>query len=134
MFNRSVLIRPHPSAKMEYGSGAVMICSYGDSTDVQLFRELSLEPIKALDLNVKFTKAAGKYEGMGVNKARKAILEDLEMFGHLEKQEHTPHKYPTCERSKDRVEIILLKEYYLKQVDFLDDLKEFAHKMKFHPS
>ncbi len=42
MFDRSVLIRPHPSAKMEYGSGAVMICSFGDSTDVQLFRELEL--------------------------------------------------------------------------------------------
>ncbi len=133
MFNRSVPIRPHPSAKMEYGSGAVMICSYGDSTDVQLFRELSLEPIKALDLDVKFTEAAGKYQGLGVNKARKAILEDLEMHGHMEKQEQAPHKYPTCERSKDRVEIILLKEYYLKQVEFLDDIRNYAHKMKFHP-
>jgi valyl-tRNA synthetase len=133
MFNRSVPIQPHPSAKMEYGSGAVMICSFGDSTDVQLFRELNLEPIKALNLDVKFTEAAGKYQGMAVMEAREAILEDLDMYGHLEKQEQTPHKYPTCERSKDRVEIILLKEYYIKQVEFLDDLREFAKKMKFHP-
>ncbi|MBN2154908.1 MAG: valine--tRNA ligase [Candidatus Lokiarchaeota archaeon] len=133
IFGRSVPIQPHPSAKMEYGSGVVMICSFGDSTDVQLFRELNLEPIKALDLNVKFTSVAGKYEGMSVHEAREAILEDLDKFGFLESQEQAPHKYPTCERSKDRVEIILLKEYYIKQVEFLDDLKKFASKMRFHP-
>ena len=28
------------SSKMEFGSGAVMVCSYGDQNDVALFREL----------------------------------------------------------------------------------------------
>jgi len=133
LFNRSVPIQTHNSAKMEFGSGAVMICSFGDFTDVQLFRELNLEPIKALDLDVKFTEAAGKYKGMTVTEAREVILQDLETHGYLEKQEQIPHKYPICERSKDRVEILLLKEYYIKQLDYLDDLRKFAHEMKFHP-
>jgi valyl-tRNA synthetase len=42
IYGREVEIRPHPSAKPEFGSGAVMICSYGDYTDVLLFRELGL--------------------------------------------------------------------------------------------
>jgi valyl-tRNA synthetase len=133
MYERSVPIQAHPSASMEYGSGAVMICSFGDSTDVQLFRELKLEPIQAFDLNVKLTDAAGKYKGMSADEARVEILRDLDTFGHLDHQERVPHKYPTCERSKDRVEIILLKEYYIKQVDFLDDLRKFADKTIFHP-
>jgi valyl-tRNA synthetase len=132
-FDRSVLIKTHNAVKMEYGTGVVMICSYGDSTDVQMFRELNLKPIRAFDSEVKLTDVAGKYQGMTGIDARKLIIEDLETFGFLEKQERVQHKYPICERSKDRVEIILLKEYYIKQVDFLDDLRKFADEIKFHP-
>ena len=32
--NDEVEIRSHHSAKMEFGSGAVMVCSYGDQNDV----------------------------------------------------------------------------------------------------
>src|ERR671923_1878606 len=49
LFGREVQIRPHHSAKPEFGSGAVMVCSYGDQNDVQLFRELGLKEIVALN-------------------------------------------------------------------------------------
>ena len=34
IYGREVEIKPHPSASPEFGTGAVMICSYGDYTDV----------------------------------------------------------------------------------------------------
>ena len=34
-----VEIKTHHSAQQEFGSGAVMVCSYGDQNDVALFRE-----------------------------------------------------------------------------------------------
>ncbi|MHA1341205.1 MAG: valine--tRNA ligase [Promethearchaeota archaeon] len=138
LYNRSVPIQPHPSASMEYGSGAVMICSYGDSTDVQLFRELNLEPIAGLvlddELNVVMGEVAGKYKGMKVDQARKEIIDDLDAYGYLDYYEIVDHKYPVCERSGHRVEIIMLKEYYVKQVEFLDDLRKIADEMQFHPN
>ena len=39
MINRDVTIKTHHSAQMEFGSGAVMVCSYGDQNDVAIFRE-----------------------------------------------------------------------------------------------
>ena len=51
IFNREVEILSHFSAKPEFGSGAVMVCSYGDQNDVQIFRQLGLEEIVALDKN-----------------------------------------------------------------------------------
>lgn len=133
LFDRAVPIKPHPAASPEYGSGAVMICSYGDSTDVQLFRELELEPIKAIDMDVRLTDAAGKYKGMTVERAKSEIIDDLDAYGYLDYHEIVEHKYPVSERSKARVEIILLKEYYVKQVDFLDALRKIADEMTFHP-
>ena len=59
LFNREVSIVPHHSAKPEFGSGAVMVCSYGDQNDVQLFRELGLKEIVALNENGFTTEATG---------------------------------------------------------------------------
>ena len=49
--NDEVEISSHHSAKMEFGSGAVMVCSYGDQNDVTLFRELELEEVVAIGLD-----------------------------------------------------------------------------------
>ena len=42
VFENYVKIIQHPSAKMEFGSGAVMICSYGDYTDAVSYTHLTL--------------------------------------------------------------------------------------------
>lgn len=133
LYDRSVEIMPHPAAQMEFGTGIMMVCSYGDQTDIQIFRELSLEPINAIDEHAKMTEAAGKYKGMSVKDARSAIIEDLKNTGTLIKQATINHRTPICERSKTPIEFIPMKEWYLKQLDFLDYLSERANEMRFHP-
>ncbi|MFL6495521.1 MAG: class I tRNA ligase family protein, partial [Nitrososphaera sp.] len=134
LFNREVSILPHHSAKPEFGSGAVMVCSYGDQNDVQLFRELGLKEIVALNENGFTTEAAGqRYAGLRVNQARSKIIEDLGNAGLMEKEESITHRTPLCERSKTPIEIIPLQDYYVKQIEFVPQLKELAFKLKFHP-
>jgi valyl-tRNA synthetase len=134
LFNREVSIIPHHSAKPEFGSGAVMVCSYGDQNDVKLFRELGLKEIVALNENGFTTEAAGqKYAGLRVNQARARVIEDLKNAGLIEKEESITHRTPLCERSKTPIEIIPLHDYYLKQLEFVPQLKEFAFKLKFYP-
>ena len=48
-----VEIGSHPSVKMDFGSGALMVCSYGDQNDVSIFRELGLRPFVAINLMVR---------------------------------------------------------------------------------
>jgi valyl-tRNA synthetase len=134
LFNREISIVPHHSAKPEFGSGAVMVSSYGDQNDVQLFRELDLKEIVALNENGFTTEAAGQhYAGLRVNQARTKIIEDLKNADLVEKEESITHRTPLCERSKTPIEIIPLKDYYVKQLEFVPQLKELAYKLKFHP-
>lgn len=133
LFDREVEIRPHHSAKPEFGSGAVMVCSYGDQNDVQVFRELGLKEIVALNENGVTTIAAGPYQGLRVNQARTKVIEDLGNSGLMEKQESIMHRTPLCERSKTPIEIIPLHDYYVKQLEFVPQLRELAHKLNFHP-
>jgi valyl-tRNA synthetase len=136
IYNKEVGIVAHPYAKPEFGSGAVMICSYGDQSDVQLFRELKLKEIKLLDVvdnKVVFNKNAGLLEGLGVIEGRKKIAERLEQEGLIVKKEVIQHKIPICERCKSRIEIIPMKEFYLKQLEFKQKMLEFAKRLKFFP-
>jgi len=131
IYGQEVSIVPHPYAKMEFGSGLVMICSFGDRDDVRLLRELKAEPTYAIDIDGKMNKNAGKYSGLSVSEARRKISEDLKSLGLLEKQETIHQKRPVCWRSKDPIEFIALKEFYLNQLDFKDELLKIAEGMNF---
>jgi len=133
IFGREVPIIAHPYVKPEFGTGIEMVCSYGDYADVRLFRELKLKEIIAITPEGKMSKNAGKYADLSMEEARKRITEDLERMGLIEKREKATHRTPMCPRSKTPIEIIPMNEYYLKQIDFLDELRKIAKKIIFYP-
>ncbi len=132
--NAEVELRTHHSAQQEFGSGAVMVCSYGDQNDVALFRELELEEVVAIGLDGKMTEAAGEYAGLKPKQARTKIIEDLETNGFVEKIEDIVHRTPVSERSKIPIEIIPMEEYYLKQKDSVEKIKKLGQEITFYPS
>ena len=131
--NKEVELRTHHSAQEEFGSGAVMVCSYGDQNDVALFRELELEEIVAIGLDGRMTEVAGDYTGLKPKQARTKIIEDLEAKGLLDKVEDINHRTPISERSKIPIEIIPMEEYYLKQKESIDKMRKLGEEVTFHP-
>ncbi|MGV9168710.1 MAG: valine--tRNA ligase [Promethearchaeia archaeon] len=134
LFDKKVPIIASPTADMEFGTGALMVCSYGDQADVMAFRDYALEPVAAISPEGKMTEAAGKYQGMTIEAANKAIIQDLDEKGYLLKQEETVQRAPLCWRSKTPIEFIAMDEYYVKQTQFVDDLKEIVDEIDFYPS
>jgi len=132
---KAVPIMEHPYADPNFGTGLVMVCSYGDRADVQLFHELDLEPTIVVDEEGRMNEAAGKYAGMSMREAREAIVRDLMEQGFVEKVEEIMHRTPVCWRCKTPIEIVPMREYYMKQMAFLDEIREMAlKKMRFHPN
>ena len=133
LFNREVKILPHHSAKSDFGSGAVMVCSYGDLNDVQIFRELGLKEIVAIDQIGRISENGGNYSALTIDNARKKIIEDLKNSNYIVKEQSILHRIPICERSKSPVEIIPMQDYYIKQLVFLPKLREFSSSLTFYP-
>lgn len=133
LFKRKVPILTHHTAKPDFGSGVVMVCSYGDHNDVQVFRELNLNEIISIDENGYTTSSAGKYSNLKLKHARQKIIDDLRNASFIEREENIMHRTPICERSKTQIEIIPLQDYYLKQLDYIPILKAFTKKLKFYP-
>jgi len=133
LYKREVPFATHSSVEKEFGTGVVMMCSYGDYTDVRIFRELGLKEIAAIDEKGLMTKEAGKYAGMRIKDARKAIIEDLDKARLIVKKEKIMHRTPVCERCNTPTEIISMPEFYLKQLNFIDDIKKIIDKAVFYP-
>jgi valyl-tRNA synthetase len=129
-----VPIQAHPHVKTDFGSGIMMVCSYGDQADVGLFRELQLDPIAAIGMDGKMTAVAGPLAGLKVEEARKRAIELLEAAGLMAGHKDVDQKFPKSERSGAAVELILLKEWYVKQTHCTDELRAIAQDIDFHPA
>ena len=129
----SVEIATHPSVKSDFGSGILMVCSFGDQNDVAVFRELGLTPFQAIDLEGCMTSIAGPFATMKVAEARKAVIEYLESEDRIHQIIEKEQEVPVSERGKNPVEIILLKEWYVRQTHMQDRIGELAEDIEFHP-
>ena len=129
----TVEIQTHPSVKADFGSGILMVCSFGDQNDVSVFRELGLKPFQAIDLEGKMTEISGPLNGHTVLDARKLAISILEDTGKLSSKEKRLQDIPVSERGSNPVEIILLKEWYVKQTHVIDRLSELSENCNFIP-
>lgn len=133
IYDKEVPIIANPAAQKEFGTGAAMICSYGDYTDVRLFRELELTPVEAIDHNGRMTEDAGELEGLTVEDARKRVIGKLREKGILVKQEKTIHRTPVCWRTGTPIEFIAMSELYLKQLNLIEELRKVVDDIEFYP-
>ena len=131
--SKKVLISSHHSVKMEFGSGVLMVCSFGDQNDVSVFREFGLDPFVAIDLKGEMTEISGPLSGLSVIEARKKAIEILEQENKLSSIKDHEQEIPVSERGNNPVEIILLKEWYVKQTHTLERMNELVSEINFIP-
>ncbi len=132
LFNQEVPIIPHQSVKVEFGTGVEMISTFGDTRDLAIVNELKL-PIRIVITPDGKLKGTGRYDGLSIREARERIVKDLEAAGLLVKREHLRHTVPVCWRCKTPVEIIVTREYFVKQLEFKDKLLKVIDEMTFIP-
>ncbi|ADV65367.1 valine--tRNA ligase [Desulfurococcus mucosus] len=116
-----------------YGTGLVMVCSYGDQADVKMFRDLGLEPLVIVSKDGYLTEEAGPIAGLKPEEARVKIAEILESKGLLVKKERIRHSIPVCWRCKTPIQIVNSKEWFLKQLEFKDALLKLIEQIDFKP-
>lgn len=133
IFGKEVPIQEHPLAEIEKGSGLVMMCSAGDLSDIQFFREMNLKPTIAINMDGTMNEHAGLLSGLKVKDARAKILEELKKEKLLIKQTQITHSTPISERSGAEIEFIEMPEFYLKQLDIKDKIREISNKIDFYP-
>jgi len=130
--NHKVKVFEHPSINESFGTGIEMICTYGDSRDLMIVNELGIkEERQIISTNGKLINS--KFSGLSIEEAREEIVKELKRNGLLVKEEEITHTVPVHDRCGTPIEIIPIEEYYIKQQEFKEKIREESRKMKFLP-
>ena len=133
LFDKEIPIKEHPLADPEKGTGLVMMCSAGDVTDIQFFREQNIPPKIAINKNGTMNSHATFLEGLKVKEARSKIIEELEKNNLISKKEQITHRTPISQRSGAEIEFIEMPEFYLKQLEIKEKLRSIINKINYFP-
>jgi len=117
----------------EFGTGVVMICTYGDKADVKSVVKHNLPVIMCVDDKGRMTQNAGRYAGMTTEEAKKVIVEDLKNEGLLEKTEPITQEVSVCWRCKTPVEILEREQWFMKTRILTSQLEKNALEIKWYP-
>ncbi len=133
LFGHEVPVIPDERADPKKGTGIVMCCTFGDTTDIEWYLEHNLPLKVAITKDGRMTEICGKYEGMTIKEARKRITEDLKEAGLLVKSEEIVHPVNVHERCGTEIEILNTKQWFIRYLDMKDDFIEAGRKIEWYP-
>ncbi len=132
IYGKEVEIIGDEKVDQEFGTGAEMICTFGDKADVEMYLVHKLNLIEAIYEDGKI-KNSEKYDGLTLDEARAAIIKDLEKAKVLVKQEKIKHVVKVHDRCGTRVEYINSKQWFIRIKEHSCKIKEIANEIKWYP-
>lgn len=124
------------SVDPEFGTGVVKITPAHDFNDFEVGQRHNLEMRQVIGLDGKMNELAGKYKGLFVNQARKAVVEDMQNKGLIEHIDHEyVHRVGVCYKCKNILEPLPLEQWFVKVKPLADKgIKAVKTKeIKIHP-
>ncbi len=135
LVNKQIPVVADDYVAADFGTGAVKITPAHDPNDFEVGLRHNLEVIRVIDDEAKMNELAGKYQGLDRMEARKAMIEDLEKQGLLEKIEDHPNKTTHCDRCGTLIEPVISKQWFVKMEELAKPAIKVVKegKVKFHP-
>ncbi len=131
--NRPVKVIADECVDPKFGTGVVMICTYGDKEDVKTVIKHKLPVIMLLKENGQLNENGGKYAGLYLNQARTAIVKDLTDAGLLEKTEKISHEVGVCDRCKTQVEVLERVQWFMNTRKLTEEVVKTANEIVWYP-
>lgn len=114
LVNREIPVVADNYVDMDFGTGVVKITPAHDPNDFEVGRRHNLPVPVIMTKDAHINENGGKYAGMDRNKARKAVVADLEAGGYLVKADPHPHNVGTCYRCGTTIEPMVSLQWFVK--------------------
>jgi valyl-tRNA synthetase len=133
IFGHEVPIMPDEKADPEKGTGLVMCCTFGDTTDIAWWQEHGLGTRIVFDESGLMNELAPGYEGLSLREARKKIVVDLEAAGRLRGQRPITHVVNVHERCGTGIEFSVAAQWFVRVLDIKDEILDAGAKVQWCP-
>jgi valyl-tRNA synthetase len=134
LFGQKVKIGEDKGVDPNFGTGIVMVCTFGDTSDIEWWKKHKLDLKIILTKDGKLNDLAGKYKGLCLEGGKKKILEDLHKEGRITKQEDIDQTVGSCWRCGTPIEFIVTTQWFIRTLEFKDELIKQGRKIKWYPS
>lgn len=131
LFGQEVELIADENVDSDFGTGAVMICTFGDKQDVDWWAEYDLETRAIFSEDGRLTEEAGDYAGMAIEEAKDAIAADLRDAGYLTETEPTTQNVGQCWRCDTPIEILSKEQWFIEVRQ--DEILETAREVEWIP-
>lgn len=133
IYNHEVDIFSDEDVVIDKGTGLVMVSTFGDKQDIIWAKKYNLNYIKSIDFDGKLTEITGPLKNLSVKEGRKKIIEILKDNNLIVGQKETLHNVNVHERCKTEIEYLVLKQWFLKIIEFKKDFIKLADKINWYP-
>src|SRR5438132_5622864 len=130
LFNQVGPILEDPDVDCSFGTGAVMVCTFGDKMDVKWQNKYKPPLIRAITENGRLVVEDPRIKGLRTEEARKRIAELFTGQGKITKTEPQTQSVGVCWRCKTPLEIISRPQWFMKTRDMTEDVVEKATKLR----
>jgi valyl-tRNA synthetase len=133
LFGQRVPVLKDAGADPEKGTGAVMCCTFGDTADVEWWHTHDL-PLKiAIGRDGRLTEATGGFAGLPTVEARQQIVQALEERSLILSRQAVTQSVRAHERCDTPVEYIVTDQWFVRLLDFKEELLEAGERVVWHP-
>jgi len=133
--NRTVRVYMDPSIDMNFGSGVVYVCTYGDEMDIKWKFEYDLDEIQIFTEDGHMNENS-VYKGLTIMEAREQIVKDLDKKGLIEKVEDYEHNliiHSERQSCSKPIEFLPVYQWFINVKDFTQEIIESGEIMKWYP-
>lgn len=116
----------------EFGTGVVMVCTFGDKQDVVWMYRHKLDYICAMNEYGKLTNA-GEFDGLNSKDAKEKILQKFRDEQKLISSKPLSQVVKVHDRCKTPIELANSYQWFAKITEKKEEIKKNARKMKWHP-
>ena len=116
----------------EFGSGVVMVCTFGDKQDIVWMYKHKLPLISAMDEHGRLTNA-GALDGLKATEARAKLIERFKQEGKWTRSTPLQQAIKVHDRCKKPVEFLLSMQWFAKITEKSGEIIENARKIKWTP-
>ena len=134
LFGQSVPLLEDELVNIEKGSGLVMVCTFGDKTDVLWYKKHNLPYRHVIGLDGKCTDNAGFLQGLKVTDARATIIAKLQENNLLTRQQAISHSVSVHERCKKEIEFTILPQWFVNILPYKEKFLEMAKSINWYPA
>ena len=131
LFDYEVPVLADPVVDTAFGTGIVMICTFGDKQDVRWWMEHHLPLRQAIDREGHLTAVAGPYAGLSVGQAKERIIRDMQKEEIIFRQEPLEQNVGLCWRCKTAIEILSERQWFVRINS--EEIKKTAEEIEWVP-